>query len=50
MIQMQKFYTELSRPTESEKESYRRLRRIKEAQLHEILVIRSQIIWEQWNE
>lgn len=48
MIQMQKFYTDISQSTTNQKASYRRLKRIQEAKLDEVLIIRSQFYWEQW--
>ena len=48
MIQMQEFYSHISHPTKNQDSSYRRLKRIQEAKLEKILIIRSQLAWEQW--
>ena len=50
MIQMQKFYTDMNQPAESLNGDYRKLKRVRKAELAEILIIRSQLYWERWTE
>ena len=48
MIRMQTFYSQLQNPVLSMTASFLKLLRISQASLKDVLVVRSELAWEQW--